>query len=301
MTGVVIPCADGLTAKANELTKFHISRSELGAYLLFFDCVGYFSGYRPQSVGFRIGEPYKMILPADPALNDADRPLIRPFYATNPEENVAFAMAYQLRNGFSSSPEKPWVYHPKYFETDEALNLCGGKICPSVGMTFLDGIWCPPDTTPLEEVVKFREDCAPEHKAFMDAIFSASEGLSVESNSLVLNTPIHVVEDALRDLNRTAIERWAGGVKRSFRWGIRLNEKSFAKLGTAVAGYDYLGNMTASVLVGLWGLVEFSVDLTPPIEPPSDFTKAMSFAWDAQRQFDNPDAYTRYRLKRSNP
>lgn len=301
MTGVVIPCRDGLTRKAIELSQFHISRSELGANLLFFDCIGYFTGYRPPAVMIRIGEPTKMILPDDPALNDAERPLIRPFYTIDPEETVAYAMAFQMRNGYSSTPEQSWVYHPKYFQTEEALKICGGNISPTVGMKFLDGIFCPPDTVPLEEVVRFREDRAPEHKAFMNAIFSASEGLSVENNNLVLNTPIHIVENALRDLNRTAIERWAGGVKRSFKWGIRLNERSLVKLGTAVAGYDYLGNMTASLLFGMWGLVEFSVDLTPAIEPPSAFTKAMSFAWDVQRQFDNPNSYTRYRLKRSKP
>lgn len=297
MLGYVIPNRESNDTKADRLEVRDMSRSELSAYLLFFDQVGYFSGFRPRAAFVRIGEPLKLNLPDDTAVHDPASQLVASFFASNQEETVAEAMAIQMRQGFRSAPNTSWVYHPKYFETQAASRLTGKAKAPSVGITFLDGIYCPPDDVPIDDVLRFREDRADKLEAFMQAMFEASENLSIEDHRLILNVPITRVEAALAELNKTAIERWGDKVRRSFSWGIRPNKKTLASLATSIAAYDTFDNFSLSVLIALYGAVEFSVDVTPRLEPHSDFTKAISYAFDVQQRFPNPEMYTRYRLR----
>lgn len=294
MVSVVIPSPDDDGTAAEHMQPWEISRGELSAYLIFFENVGYFSGFRPQSVMIRIGEPFLLKLPSDAALEKTA--LVSGFFTTNPRETISEAMVVQAAQEFSSVPGEIWAYHPKYFQTTTALKS-GKAAVPAVGMSFLDGLWCPRDDVPIDEVLLFKEERAPEREAFLAALMEASENVEIESHGLVLGVPIEKLEKALSELNRSAIERWARGVKRSFRWGIRPNEKTLLSLAAAAGSYDFLGNSSVSVLLALWGAVEFSVDLTPRLEPVSDATKAISYMMDVRRTYDNPELYTRYRLK----
>jgi hypothetical protein len=294
MVGVIVPSPESDETESELMQPWKISRSELSAYLLFFDRIGYFSGFRPPVVMLRIGEPYLLALPDDRALQE--NPLVYGYFSANPRETIAEAMALKMSEGFESAPDEVWVYHPRYFQTNAAL---GSKkeIVPSIGLSFLDGLWCPHEDVPLDEILKFKEQRASEREAFMVALIDAAENVKVQNHSLVLGVPIDRIEKALAELNRTAVEKWATGAKRSFRWGIRPNQTTLLKLAAAVSSYEYLGNATASVLLALWGTVEFSIDLTPRLEPISEDSRALSYMMDVKRSFENPEAYTRFQLK----
>lgn len=242
--------------------------------------------------------PFLLRLPKDAIwaeLEEGKSP-VSGFFTSDPLETISEAMTIQMQREFYSAPGETWVYHPKYYETNGAFCV-SAELFPSVGISFLDGLWCPTEDISIQEVFDYKLKRAAERDAFMAALFEASEAVEISNHSLILGVPMEKVERALADLNRTAVEQWASGVKRSFRWGIRPNQTTLAKLAAAVAAYDYVGNIWPSVLLGLWGAVECSIDLTPRLEPVSDETKAFSYMWDVKRTFENPEAYTRYRLK----
>lgn len=299
MPSVVIPSYEDSSTTAEALSEFSLSLSEIGGYLLFFDKIGYYSGFREPSVLIRFGEPFKLKCPDDPALSNADRPLLVSFFTSNPAETIADAMAIQIRQGFTSAPAENWLYHPKYFVSQSSFKASAGKLSPEVGLTFLEGLWCPPDNTPLDDVIDFREKRRPERDAFLDALLKVSEGVFVENHGLAFSVPVERVERALAELNRTIVERWASSVRKSFRFGIRVNKSTLNKLSAAAMIYEATGNLYPTLLTALSGLIELDLSLTPRVERPDDFTKAISFAWDAKQRFPNAEQYSRYRLKRA--
>jgi hypothetical protein len=294
MVGVVLPSPDSDETESEFMQRWSISRSELSAYLLFFDHFGYFSGFRPPAVGIRVGEQFLLTPPHDPALQQ--NLFLLPFYSPNPQETIAEAMVAKIAEGFNFAPGEVWVYHPRYFQTNAATRS-GKTFTPSIGISLLDGLWCPADDVQIDEVLRFKEERDAERQAFMAALLEASENVQVQNHGLVLGVSIEKVERALAELNRTAIERWASGAKRSFRWGIRPNQTTLRNLAGAIAAYDCLGNTTVSVLLALSGAVEFSIDLTPRLEPISATARAFSYMMDVQKTFVNPEAYTRHRLR----
>lgn len=294
MVAVVIPSPESDETASELMRPWSISRSELNAYLMFFDHIGYFSGFRPPVVAFRLGERYLLTPPDDPALRQV--PLLCSFYSPDPQETIAEAMVAKIAEGFESAPDEVWVYHPRYFQTNAATRS-RTTVAPSIGISFLDGLWCPAEEVQIDEILRFKEDRDAERRAFLAALFEASENVQVDDHGLVLGVSIEKVERALAELNRSAIERWASGIRRSFRWGIRPNQTTLLHLSGAIASYDVLGNTTVSVLLALYGAVEFSIDLTPRLEPLSATTRAFSYMMDVQRAFDSPEEYTRYRLR----
>lgn len=298
MVGFVIPNPDDGSTTAEGVSEWVISRSELGAYLLLFDRVGYYHGYRVPAVMLRMGEPWKLRLPDDPALNREDNPLVAGFFTSNPHELLTEAMVIQMKFGFSSVPDTTWLYHPKYFVSQAAYKATAGALSPEIGLSFLEGLWCPADDTELDDILDFREKRKAERDAFLDALLRVSEGVFVENHGLAFNVPVEIVERALVELNRTAIERWAVGVRKSFSCGVRVNKASLLKLAAAAGLYETTGNLVPTVLSALWGLVEINLNLTPRVEKRDDLTKAVSFAWDARQRFPNVEQYSRYKLKR---
>ena len=297
MLGYVIPNRGDSSLKPERLKSRDISRSEISAYLLFFDQVSYFNGLYSPPAAIRFGEQWRLRLPNDSAFEDYDNPLVVPFSTIDPTETVAEAMAYQMGRGFKSQPDTSWVYHPKYLKTNAIYDNTVFVAAPSIGITFLDGISCPPEETPISEVLDFREQRASERQAFMQAMFEASENLDVAQNGTILNVPFDQLQIALTELNKTAIERWGDKVRHSFSWGIRPNEETLKYLAGAAATYEFIDNFTASLLIALSGAIEVSLDLTPRLEPHSEFTKAISYAFDVQKRFPNSEMYTRFRTK----
>jgi hypothetical protein len=184
-----------------------------------------------------------------------------------------------MEEGFENAADLRWVCHPEILPTQAAARH---PFAPSINFKFMDGIVCPPDSIPLDEVISFRNRRSAEREAFFDALYRASDTIEVDSKKLSVNVPVDRINSSIESLNRTLLERWAGAVRRSFEFDIRPNAAALVSLAGALASYTNVANFGSEVMTTLFGTLACSLSLTPRLEKDDGFTRAMAFVLNAK-------------------
>lgn len=279
---IIIKNGNSFEDLAKDIKYWRISKGKLSSYFIFFNRVSYFSGY---SSNFPKDARVKLDLPFDPAFNNLNNGLIVPFFADDPHEPASEAVVEKMKEGFNTVKGERWICHPGILKTDYAARHC---FAPSINFEFLDGIVCPPDTIAIDDVLEFRHKRAPERQQFFDALYRTCESIDIDGKKLSVNIDKNKLNKSLEELNKTALERWKNNVRRSFEFGIKPNAITLASLAAAIAHYSGLGNLVEEIAAASLGAIAASVSLTPSIDNDDGFTKAMSFALNAKRNFDKP-------------
>lgn len=283
---------------SRDILPWRISRGRLAATLIFFDGISYYSGYVPKEVVDRLSldpsshdtarlwAPYwKLSLPNDPALNFPNLGLVVPFFSTDPYVSMAQATVEKMEDGYQNARGERWVCHPRILRTDAAA-LNSHPFAPSINLDFLDGLVCPPDNTPLENVLSFKEKRQAERQAFFDALYRHCDAIEIDGKILSVNIDRNRIEKALRDLSRSMPQRWIDGIKRSFQFEVRLSERTVEALILAGAAFATGSNAGHFIAGAVLGAISYSASLTPRLRNEDEFTKAMGFVLGAKSTFN---------------
>lgn len=277
---IIIKNGNSFEDTAKNIKNWRISKGKLASYFIFFNRVSYFSGF---SSNFPKDAHFKLELPLDPAFDNISNGLIIPFFADDPYEPASEAVVEKMKEGFNSVKGERWVCHPEVLKTDYAARH---RFAPSINFDFLDGIVCPPDTVAIEEVLEFRQKRAPERQRFFEALYLTCESIDIDGKKLSVNIDKNRLTKSLEELNKTAMERWKTGIRRSFEFDIRPSAVTLAGITAAIAHYSGITNFGHELAAASLGAIALSASLTPKIDGDGEFTKAMSFALKAKRKFD---------------
>lgn len=282
---------------SKNVKKWRISRGRLASHLIFFNRISYYSGYAPKEVidqirsnprslaTSRLIAPYwKLSLPSDPALDTPELGLIVPFFSSDPYVSMARAVVEKMEDGYEQIRGERWVCHPSILKTDAAA-INSHPFAPSINVKFLDGILCPPDNVPLEEVIAFREKRSSERQAFFDALYRHCEAIEIEGKKLSVNVDPKKIEKALQDLNRSMPQRWISGIRRSLSFEVRPTQATIVALIPALTAFATGNDVAPLITTALSSAIVCGVSLTPRLKNENDFTKAMGFVLDAKSTF----------------
>lgn len=295
---IIIGNRQPIDTLSKNVKKWRISKGKLSAHLIFFNRISYYSGYtdkenydiikkRKYDSEFyeAASQTWKLEIPKDPILNDFDAGLIIPIISDQPDISTSQAILEKIEDGFNSFPGETWICHPEVLRSDIAA-LSRHPFAPSINVEFLDGLICPPDSTEVEEVLKFREQRSAEREAFFYALYKSCEAIEINGKKLSVNIDTKLIENALKELNQSTPKKWMNGVKRSFQFEIRPNQATAAAL---LAGYLSInsGSNAVSILSSVAvGAISFGVSLTPKIEIEDNFTKSIGFVLQGKRKFE---------------
>jgi len=214
-----------------------------------------------------------------------DKPgLVVPFFSKDPLIPMSQAIIEKMEDGFRTVRGERWLCHPELLKSDFAVNSRHPLSPVVASVEFLEGLLCPPDTVAMEEVINYREKHGGEREAFFDALREVSEAVSVNGRQVSVHIDMARIRRTLADLNGSMLARWWNGVKRSFEFGIKLDEITVGAF--AAAAIEHVNDVSAAFQIGtvLAGTIKVSVNLAPDISH-DPFTRAMTYALGAKSKF----------------
>lgn len=156
-------------------------------------------------------------------------------------------------------------------------SLAGQEHC--LVCDFVGSLPVPGDTTPIDDVFRFRENRSSELSKFWHCLYD------VAGNAACLNSRDPTAEisrllgRALEDCQRVASESWPKRVAKSISLRFCIDPDTIKIFAASAFGLPLVNAPPiASVFLGAFGAVRFSVDLLPKAERVSETVSGLSYA-----------------------